>query len=150
MKDKRGFTLIELVVVIGLAGIVISVVMSFFMTNYRSYEAINIQSEVQYDSQYIINFMTNKILEAKSYEGETNNQHIFKYSNDKEAYFEVENKKLKYNHESDSSITIGNNIKDLNIETVSNNGVKITLTLDKGKSDSYSAEQVIYMRNSSN
>jgi len=44
MKNKRGFTLIELIVILGLATIVIGVVMSFFIANYRSYNRLNSRS----------------------------------------------------------------------------------------------------------
>lgn len=148
MRNNKGFTLIELIVVLGLAGIVISVVMSFFIANYKSYETINTESEVQYQSQYIINFMTNKILEAKSYEGKTGNQFKFKYTDGKEATFEKDNKTIKYTYDTEPSVNIGNFANDLIIDSLGSNEVKITLILDKGKNGTYTAEQTVYMRNS--
>ncbi len=148
MKDKRGFTLIELIIVLGLAGVVISVVMSFFIANYKSYETINTESEVQYQSQYIINYMTNKILEAKSFEGKTGNQFIFRYSDGKEASFEKDSKKIKYAYDTEAPVDIGNYVKDINIESSGTNEVRITLILEKGSHDTYSAEQIVYLRNS--
>ncbi len=159
MKNIKGFTLIELIVVLGLAGIVMSVVMSFFITNYKSYETINTESEVQYQSQYIINFMTNKILAAESFEGKTGNKFIFKYEDEDEgeitATFELdeENNKIKYTYDTEPPVDIGKYVKKLIIEPNGTNisEVKITLILEKGNDEEgYKAEQVVYMRNSKN
>ncbi len=155
MKNNKGFTLIELVVVLGLAGIVMSVVMSFFITNYKSYETINTESEVQYQSQYIINFMTNKILAAESFEGKTGNKFIFKYAGEITATFELdeENNKIKYTYDNELPVDIGKHVKRLIIEQngVNISEVKITLILEKGNDEEgYKAEQVVYMRNSKN
>lgn len=148
MKDKRGFTLIELIVVLGLAGIVMSVVMSFFIANYKSYQTINTESEVQYQSQYIINYMTNKILETKSYEGKTGDKYIFEYGDLKRASFEVEDEKIKFIYETEPPVLIGNYVKELNVTPISAKEVKINLILFKGKSEVYTKEQVVFMRNS--
>lgn len=142
MKDKRGFTLIELIVVLGLAGVVMSVVMSFFIANYKSYETINTESEVQYQSQFIINYMTNKILEAESFDGSE-----FKYYDGNIATFEIEDKKIKHTFDGHDAY-VGNYVKELYIVPQGPSEVKVTLVLEKGKNDSYSAEQLIFMRNS--
>jgi prepilin-type N-terminal cleavage/methylation domain-containing protein len=156
MKDKRGFTLIELIVVLGLAGIVMSVVMSFFIANYKSYETINTESEVQYQSQYIINYITNKILETKEYkvsaftkdDNTTDNKLSFEYADTKTASFEVDSEKIKYIYDTESPAFIGNYVKELSIEPISTKEVKINLILYKGKNEVYTKEQVIFMRNS--
>lgn len=146
MKDKRGFTLIELIVVLGLAGIVITVVMSFFIVNYKNYETINTESELQYQSQYIINFMTNKILEATDYEGNVLGKETFKYENGSNITFEVVDNELIFN---DSVDSVGDYVKELKIEETAGNDneILITLTLEKGKQNIV-AEQTVYMRNS--
>ncbi|MGB4438577.1 MAG: prepilin-type N-terminal cleavage/methylation domain-containing protein [Sedimentibacter sp.] len=149
MKDKRGFTLIELLVVLGLAGIVISVVMSFFIANYKNYERINNESELQYQSQFIINFMTNKILEAEEYnEGKYSDKFDFKYSDGTEITFKKEGDEIIYQYGTDSPVVLGSYADDLVISREGTNGVKIVLTLQNGSSEEYPAEQIIYMRNS--
>lgn len=150
MKDKRGFTLIELIVVLALAGIVMSVVMSFFIANYRSYETINTESEVQYQSQYIINYMTNKILEAKLY---NESSEEFEFVDGSFASFEQHDEKIKYTYGTTAdkeSVYLGNYVDNLIIETNGTNEVRITLVLLKKGSVPYPAEQVVYMRNSQN
>lgn len=151
MKDERGFTLIELMVVLGLAGIVISVVMSFFIANYKSYQTINTESEVQYQSQYIINFMTNKILEAESYEGKTGNKYEFKYPDGKIASFEFDepNKSIKYTVDTEPSVDIGKYVLYLDIKDEELNDPKIEIILTLHGKEDYVAKQIVYMRNSS-
>jgi len=150
MINKKGFTLIEIIMVLALAGIVMSVVMSFFIANYKSYETINAESEVQYQSQYIINYMTNKILEAKSYDESANE---FEYVDGSFASFEKYDEKIIYTYGTTTdkeSVYIGNYVDNLKIETNGTNEVRITLVLLKKGSVPYPAEQVVYMRNSQN
>jgi len=149
-KNNRGFTLIELIVTLGLVGIIISIIMSFLMVNLKSYETISIQSELQYQSQYMINFMTNKILEAEKYEGTTDNIITFKHDGDKKFSFEVnESSELIFKDVDGEEITLGGNVTELIIKTSSggSSGVEITLTLIDGKSKPCIAKQSVYMRN---
>ncbi len=149
MKDNKGFTLIELLVVLGLAGIVISAVMSFFIANYKNYERINNESELQYQSQFIINFMTNKILEAEEYnEGAYIDKFAFEYADGTEITFKREGDEIIYQYGTDAPVELGSYVVDLEISPESTNAVKIKLTLQKGDSEEYPAEQTVYMRNS--
>jgi len=150
MKDKRGFTLIELLVVLGLAGIVISVVMSFFIANYKNYERINNESELQYQSQYMINYMTNKILEAENFDDATN---TFNYDKSDWFKFSVDNitRELKY-ETSNPAVAIGSYLAVDGV-TITSDGPEVTieLVLDKEKDDDpiddYPAKQTVKMRN---
>ncbi len=147
MNNKKGFTLIELIVVLGLTTIVIAVVMSFFIANYKSYNRLNTESELQYQSQYIINFMTDKILEATEY-NET--EKIF-IRNSKELTFRVVGGRLMFKDGDEPEITIGDSIAEFNISEPpgSTKEVLITLKLAKDKQE-VEAVQTIYMRNSRN
>lgn len=173
MKNTKGFTLIELIVVLGLSGIVISVVMSFFIANYKSYETINTDTELQYQSQYIINFMTNKILEANQIVSVNKNSDIdlktekeinfisFQYGKDttKCYNFKVENNQLYYGDDDidgAASSAIGGSFDELKLKITPldndtsfkyTNSIKIALKLKK-RNNEYNAEQIIYMRNS--
>lgn len=155
MKDKRGFTLIELIVILALAGIVIAVVMSFFIANYRSYQTINTESELQYQSQYIINFMTNKILEAEKFIGEEADEYVFIVGGKKMIFAESDKiaeseRYVRYKLGDDPFEQIGNYVDKLEIVPESSNGVKIILKMKKDKSNRETDEQIIYMRNSRN
>lgn len=168
MKHQKGFTLIELLVTLGLAGIIISIVMSFFIANLKSYETINVESELQYQSQYIINYMTNKILESKAIvlvniddldkTVETDISNIsFQYGNANQCHnFKVNsnNEILYKNGAKDDPVdqVFGNYVVNLMITPISDpfkdtKSIEIYLKLKNG-SKSYEARQIIHMRNS--
>lgn len=167
MKNKKGFTLIELIVILALAGIVIVGVMSFFIANYRSYDRINTESELQYQSQYIINYMTNKILEANKIKsvngsedesGETNvNNIVFEHGAD-EFKFEIDgNNKIIFTDINGNAKELSGNETELIMTPIPAGkftdayGLKFTLVIENSnKKQNYSAEQTVYMRNSNN
>ena len=65
-NNKKGFTLIEILVALGLSAMIISLVISFFIVNLKNYKSINDESELQFQAQYILNFMTDKIMESEN------------------------------------------------------------------------------------
>jgi len=165
MRHQKGFTLVELLVTLGLAGIIMSLVMSFFIMNIKNYEAINIQSELQYQSQYIINFMTNKILEAEKINtvnynpdesGEKTDIEEISFNHGLDVFAFVINgdKDMKFVESSSVPTTetdLGKNVK-LNVKPIPNgdfkdaNGLEIELILKKGKQE-FPIKQTVYMRN---
>jgi prepilin-type N-terminal cleavage/methylation domain-containing protein len=156
MKNKRGFTLLELIVIIALASVVMLAVMSFLITNYRSYNVINTVSELQYQSQYTINYITEKILEANKFESNTfyyndNSESIFTF-NEHETRDEYKNRiefyhKDKYGNE--TSTPVGGYVVgfDIDISPTAVSEVVIELTLQKDKSGEYTVTQTVYLRN---
>ena len=66
LKNNKGFTLIELLVTLGLSALVISLAITFFVMNIKNYISINNDSEMQFQAQYMFNFMANKIMESES------------------------------------------------------------------------------------
>lgn len=64
INNKRGFTLIELLIVLGISAIIISVVSMFFINNSNSYKRIDNDTELQYQAQFISNFVTDEMLKA--------------------------------------------------------------------------------------
>lgn len=170
MRQQRGFTLVELLVALGLASIIISLVMSFLIANVRSYKAINNETELQYQSQYILNFMTNKILEASSIECVRDNNNInlkdsqieeqiseisFLRENNTKYSFKVSDDEIIYIDGSTNNV-LGSNVEGMWISPISINAsapnfttaksIKIRLKLSKGNR-SYEAKQTVYMRN---
>ncbi|MFA9423510.1 MAG: PilW family protein [Sedimentibacter sp.] len=65
-NNMKGFTLIELLVALGLSAMVISLVIYFFIVSLKSYKSVKNQSELQFQTQYILNFMSNKIMSSES------------------------------------------------------------------------------------
>jgi prepilin-type N-terminal cleavage/methylation domain-containing protein len=62
---RHGFTLIELVITLGLAGIIVSAAVMFFTSNLNSYRKLSNETELQFQAQYILNFMSNKIMNSE-------------------------------------------------------------------------------------
>ena len=65
MKNK-GFTMVELMVALGISSIVVGLIFSFFISNYKSYKSVRNDSELQFQAQYILNFMSDKIVNSRS------------------------------------------------------------------------------------
>ncbi|MEL7649817.1 MAG: prepilin-type N-terminal cleavage/methylation domain-containing protein [Sedimentibacter sp.] len=66
IKNNRGFTLVELMAALGLSAVVISLVIAFFVVNVNNYRKINTEAELQFQSQYILNFMSAKIMKSRN------------------------------------------------------------------------------------
>lgn len=65
MKNK-GFTIIELLMALCLASVVVGLIFSLFTVSYRSYKSIRNNLELQFQSQYILNYMADRIMNSNS------------------------------------------------------------------------------------
>ena len=65
MKNK-GFTMIELLITLCISSIVIGLIFSFFTVSYKNYKSIRNDSELQFQAQYILNYMADKIINSNS------------------------------------------------------------------------------------
>lgn len=173
---KKGVTLLEIIITLGLAGIVISLILSIFIVAYNNYKIINDQRELQFQAQHIFTFMAKKIKASMSIEqirynlksrlSDTNEQPItkvcFRYNEniDKCYIFEVSNKKIFYDNVIPSNkpavVLLGEYVDEMYSCPVPEgtsfrdaHAIKIRLKLAKGN-QKYEVEQIIYMRNSKN
>lgn len=65
MKNK-GFTMIELLIALCISAIVVGLIFSFFTVSYKNYKSIRNDLELQFQSQYILNYMADKIINSNS------------------------------------------------------------------------------------
>jgi len=172
VKNKQnGFTLAEVLVALGLLGIVIPIIMSFFITGIKNYKTINDRLEMQFQAQYILDFMSSRIAESKYIElaKENTSSHLKKYGeqnitkisfrhgeNVNQCYnFEINNSKIRYGNAKCSftpTDELGVYVKKLTATPL--NGEKfedaealtIKIILEKNK-QIYEAEQTVSMRN---
>ncbi len=172
MKKHNGFTLVELLISIGLSSLTISLIMSFMLINYRSFKYINDEAELQFQSQYILNFMSDKIMKSKNIEQIRNGVYSYLKKSDKqkvskisfcyESYsaqcysFEIRNYKIFYGDglsSNNANIELGSYVKEMYLcpipeGTMFENAraVKIILILNKGNQN-YQSEMTVAMRN---
>lgn len=62
--SKKGFTLIELVISLGLAGIILSAVYTFWISNISMFRFNDKDIELQQQAQFIIGFLEDKVIES--------------------------------------------------------------------------------------
>lgn len=172
-RNQKGFTLIELLIALGIMSLIISMIFSFFIINFNNYVTINIDSMLQFQSQYILNFVSNKIMESKNVEViKTGTSNILnaksEYSISKISLrygvynhncfiFEVRNNKIYYGNSysyDSANVELGTYVKELKAAPypfgktfAESDALKITLCLISNGQE-YKAEQIIFMRNS--
>lgn len=170
MKSNHGYTLIELLISIGIMSIIITMLLSFFVVEVKTFEDINIESKLEFQSQYILNFMAKKVMESRNVRyvlsgtniitNATTEQSITKLSltyNDLNSYyiFDVSNNKIFYgngNYNGSATAELGTYISEVKVapfpegSSFSNAAaLKITVKLSR-KNHVYEATQLVYFR----
>ncbi|MDW5300393.1 MAG: prepilin-type N-terminal cleavage/methylation domain-containing protein [Sedimentibacter sp.] len=176
-NNRKGLTLIELLVALGLSTMIIFLVISFFITNLKNYKSINNESELQFQAQYILNFMTNKIMESENIsllrKDDLNmysisyirpvgvelisNKISFKYGElSSENYvFHITNNNIRYGRgdkDIKPTVELGSYIKYMYVSllkesSLSNAKILRIRIIFEKDNEDYEAEQVVYMRN---
>lgn len=176
MKNK-GFTMIELLVSLGLSSIVVGLIFSFFIGNYKGYKSIRNDSELHFQSQYILNFMADKIINSNSVSLIRGEASIYSMTLTRNAETEYLLKKIsfKFGSESDENyvfhivdnnirygtgvadmrptVELGNYVDSMYISLFKDESfqnakvVKIKIVMKKD-GQTYEAFQAAYMRNS--
>ena len=172
MKNK-GFTIIELLMSLGISTIVMGLILTFFITAYKGYKSVRNNSEMDFHAQYILNFMAGKIVDSdymcflrvdtKNYNMETVRSAgveyplhniSFRYGNEDGNYaFAIRNNIISYGKKNtEPTVELGNYVEEmyislLNDESFQNaRAVKIKIVMKKG-GQTYEAFQTAYMRN---
>ncbi len=175
MKN-RGFTIVELLVSLGISSIVTGLILTFFITGYKTYKTVRNDSEMGFQAHYILNFMEGRIIDSDSMSlAKLNTQNYsmtlirsagveyrvtnvsFKHGNNAEAnyVFAVINNAIKYGDglmDKTPTVELGNYVDEMYVsllkdESFQNAGaVKIKIVMKKD-GRTYDAFQTIYMRN---
>lgn len=170
---RKGVTLIELLITLGIVSIVLSSIYTFLFTNYNTLNSVNNDLELQSQGEKAINFMIDSIIEGygvvevKATDGSdvvsSTESEISKLSVKKDTYvsiFELRNGVLYYGEvalETDTNEKankeICHSIKSIIITTLPSDrsfsncaGLKIKITMKSGKTEKVFVNE-IYMRN---
>lgn len=171
INNKRGFTLIELLIVLGISAIIISVVSMFFINNSNSYNRVDNDTELQYQAQFVSNFVSDEMLKATNIVKviDINNNNITQSTgsnlvkkiaianNDSGALFELKNgNEIFYINKSNgyANVEVGKYIKEIIIrsEPISERYsdakcINLTFIFEKDN-QKLQMEQTIFFRNS--
>ncbi len=134
-SNNKGFTLVELLVTLGIAGIVITLIFNFLIINLKTFNQSSDEIALQEESQRIMNKIIEIGMESTKVKIDKQNgveKIIFINKEEEKSYeekFTLSENVLKYNGEQ-----IGKNIKYITITPVSNEkGIKIKIGLEKNK-----------------
>lgn len=144
---KRGLTLIELLITLGIISVVFTTIFSLFITNYKSLNKSQLEVELQSEAQKSVEKITNKVLQVNKIselKNISNNSKvkdsaeviISSISFDDKAYgFSLNNDKLI----DENNNEIARNVKEIKIKPVPENskfedatGIKFNVKFEKG------------------
>lgn len=174
-KSKKGFTLLELMLVLALIVVVLGIIYPFFTSNNRTLNETTVKSELQQEGAQIIESITKNLMEANRIESITsvdgtnslyvnictiNNFTLRLEKEDGTSYYigyVVNNEKFQ-EHDSRTGNTkeLSTNIHDVKVESIDGTafstakGIKLTLTFSKkagGRDIQYSISTNIRFRN---
>lgn len=122
---KTGFTLVELMVTLGISSIVTGLIFSFFISNFKVYKSVRNDSELQFQAQYILNFVADKIIDSQSISyAMPDNIKTYSMTTARSADMEYPLEKISFKYGNDSEnyifhivqgdIRYGNGAKDMN------------------------------------
>lgn len=66
LKRKSGVTLIELIITLGLIGVIVALVFFFFGTNQRTLNTVGVKSDLQYEAKKVVESFSKYAMEAIS------------------------------------------------------------------------------------
>ncbi|KPU28072.1 hypothetical protein TR13x_01660 [Caloranaerobacter sp. TR13] len=170
LMNRNGFTVLELLISLAFAGLLIVMLSTLFLTNINSYNKEDIVLELQYQGQIVLNYFSDRVMEAKGIieiidtnnmnslnnDFEINIKKVIFRTNDNGIIFEVKsNNKVFYGEGLSGSATteIADYIKSISLEPLplgktflDADGIEITVNLSKDNFDeSYST--VVFFRN---
>lgn len=160
LKRRRGITLIELIIALGILAIITSLVFSFFFSNKKIINKVQIKSDLQYEAKVIMDKLSVVSMEATN--GKVNDTSrnkiiafdvldssgrsviedgiIFKFYDNNVILSEVGTPEIELCKTEDVEISVDATVID-------KQGIKLKLTLEK-KDVTYSVEDSFIFRNS--
>ncbi len=151
-RKKKGVTLIELVIALGLLAIVTSFIFSFFFSNERKLEEINTRSDLQYEAKVILDSISKHAMAAtkckvdKELDG-TVKTITFSKVEDDGAEFIIEGYNVYLSTKEDGKRLIGSHLHHIETSDDVLKSIEIRLSL-KAEDIDYSVKESFLFRNS--
>lgn len=96
-NNSKGFTLVELLVSLGIFGLVLSAIFSFLLFNYKIFYKADEQIEVQYQAQIAMNELIDNIIDAEGIAQDENGYGIIEPIINNDLYNDVNRIVFKIN-----------------------------------------------------
>lgn len=157
-KKKKGVTLIELVIALGLLAIVTLFIFSFFFSNERKLDEIKVRSDLQYESKVILDTISKYAMESSKCKIEKNSEDTIKsitFSKVDDngavisdgAKFIIEDSNIYLSTEEYEKKLIGSHLDKVEISNNTSRNIEVRLLLQE-KGISYSVGESFLFRNS--
>lgn len=149
--DKKGFTLVELLVTLGIVGIVIILIFNLFTINLKSFNRSSDNIELQEEGQKLMNKIVSVAMESKDMHiynknevqvnsGDISIKKVIFSKDESNHTFELSQDIVKYNN-----LEITNDIKDIIITPIDNKrSIKVRILLEKNKKELIIENQVLF------
>ncbi|MDP3387505.1 MAG: type II secretion system protein [Eubacteriales bacterium] len=152
MGNRRGLTLIELLVSLSILGIVTAMVFSFFIYQVRQNTKINNLNELHYQAQIVNNHLNRRISQCDYFGFDESNKMVVLLTYNQSTYrYDRYDIKLKPNGDLIENYNeMANYIDDMHFERDEiSNSVHYSLLFGKGN-ETYLIENTVFMRNIQN
>ncbi|WP_459195416.1 PilW family protein [Wukongibacter baidiensis] len=165
LRNNRGFTMVELVVVMAIMGIVFITISSFLINNIKTFNRAEDQVEAQHNIQIAMNEIVDNIMEArgivepiKTYSGGSVKEIIFEINESSYLQYDFDNgsKTLSrgkgVNKASITTSEYAKHIEEFDVTKILDDqntviGVEITITTELNDSDITLNRNQVYFRN---
>jgi prepilin-type N-terminal cleavage/methylation domain-containing protein len=157
-RKKKGVTLIELVITLGLLAIVTLFIFSFFFSNERKLEEINTKSDLQYEAKVILDNVSKYAMSATKCEIDREVDDTVKtitFSKvedngtviDEGAKIIIEDSNIYLSTKEDEKKLLGSHLKAIEVSDDASKNIEVKLSL-KEKDIDYSIKESFLFRNS--
>lgn len=152
LKDRKGVTLLELLIVSALIIVVLLPISMFFTGNLNHFYRENDRQNAQREAGRIMEQLTARVMEANRYSADGGN-YKFITDNNEEWIFNYKGNRLEYNPdktEADNMVELSQNVSGFKITAIKKNskdiGVEIELSVTHRR-ESYTLLNKVYFRN---
>ncbi|MGH4138002.1 PilW family protein [Clostridium sp.] len=139
-RNKKGFTLVELIISMAIFSIVMGTIYFFFITNYKILNKVSLETDIQTEAEKAIEKITYVAMESsdveinKDIDGKIKNStgYVLYKNGGSDYVFRIEDHKLMLAVDASPAIQVANFVEYIicNQITITNNGVTKNIGID--------------------